>query len=201
MKSPIKKSIPLRKLVGTAVLSALATVLMMLSFGLPFVPVFLKWDFSELPALLASFAYGPVYGVFVCLVKNLINAFFSSTMGIGELSNFLLGSMFVFISGIIYKKHHSFKGAVAGSLIGNTVMSFWGVFTNYCIIYPLFGIVLHYSSEAILGMYQAIYPGLTSMITALLLVNVPFTFVKGLFSVIITFLIYKRISPLLKGKK
>ena len=80
------------KIAVTAILSAAATVLMFLSFPIPFlIPPFIKMDFSELPALLAAFSLGPVSGVMVCLVKNLINLLFTTTSGVGELCNFLLG--------------------------------------------------------------------------------------------------------------
>ncbi|MBE7056889.1 MAG: ECF transporter S component [Ruminococcaceae bacterium] len=199
MNPHIKKSIPVRKLVVTAMLAALSSVLMMLSFSVPFVPSFLKLDFSELPALLASFTFGPVYGILVCLVKNLVNVFFTTTGGIGELANFLLGTLFVLPAGLIYKQHRTLKGAVTGALVGNTAMAIISLPVNYFLTYPIYMKFL--SEEAILGMYKAIYPGTDTLIEALTIFNIPFTFVKGLFSVIITFLIYKRISPLLKGRK
>ena len=88
-----------RNIAVTAMLSALATVLMFVSFGLPILPSYLKLDFSEMPALLASFALGPVYGAVVCLVKNLINLSATTTGGIGELCNFLIGVLFVVPAG------------------------------------------------------------------------------------------------------
>ena len=93
----------IRELTVTAMLAAVATVLMFLDFSLPmFIPGFVKMDVSELPALLASFSLGPVYGVAVCLIKNLLNLIFhGSTGGIGELCNFLLGAAFVATAGII----------------------------------------------------------------------------------------------------
>ena len=107
-----------RSMVGTAMLGALATVLMFFSFNVPLMPSFIKMDLSELPALIASFAYGPVYGVAVCFIKNIINVFASSTGGVGELSNFILGTLFVFPAGFIYRKMKSRKGALLGALTG-----------------------------------------------------------------------------------
>ena len=85
-----KRRFPVRKLTMTAMLGAVATVLMYLSFSVPLMPSFIKLDLSELPALIASFALGPVCGVVVCLIKNLINLCFTTTGGVGELSNFLV---------------------------------------------------------------------------------------------------------------
>ena len=93
----------LRTLTVTGILSALGAVLMVLEFPVPFMPSFVKFDFSELPALLATFSMGPVSGVAVCLVKNLNHLPFTSTGGVGELCNFLLGICFVLPAGILYR--------------------------------------------------------------------------------------------------
>ena len=87
-----KKKVSMRKLTGTAMLSAIAYVLMFLDFSVPFMPSFIKMDLSELPALIGSFAYGPVAGVIICLIKNVLHLFITTTGGVGELSNFLLGA-------------------------------------------------------------------------------------------------------------
>ena len=126
-----------RKMVMTAMLAAVSSVLMFFSFNVPLMPGFIKMDFSELPALIASFALGPVSGVAVCLVKNLVNLFFTTTGGVGELSNFLLGSLFVAPAGIVYRKIKGRKGALVGSLIGAAAMAVCSVFSNYYVVYPI----------------------------------------------------------------
>jgi len=183
------------------ILSAVAAVLMyfpVLKF--PFMPSFLTLDFAEFPALLASFAMGPVSGVLVCLIKNLIHLPTSSTGFVGELSNFLLGCFFVIPAGLIYKNKKTFKRAVFASIIGSVSMAFFGFFTNLFITYPLYYKILAPES-VILGMYKKILSIVESIPEALLIFNVPFTLFKGLCSVLIVFLIYKRISKLLKIKK
>jgi len=178
-------------------LSALSTVLMFLSFNVPLMPSFIKMDFSELPALIASFTLGPVSGIMVCLVKNLINVMNTTTGGVGELSNFVLGAAFVAPAGLFYKHMKGRKGALIGSLIGAAAMAIISVFSNYFVVYPIYTNFM--PMEAILGMYQIIYAGVDSLLEALVLFNLPFTFIKGLCSVAITFAIYKRISPIIKG--
>lgn len=197
MNPNFKKLIPIRKLVVTAMMSAIATVLMMLSFSVPLVPSFLKLDFSELPALITAYAFGPLYGVLVCLIKNLVNLFFSTTMGVGEFCNFLLGTCFVLPAGLIYKKSRNFKGAIIGAIVGTTSMAILSLPLNYFLTYPIY--MKFMPEEVILGMYQAILPSIKSLQQALTIFNIPFTFVKGFFNVIITFLIYNHISPILKG--
>ncbi|MGN1051211.1 MAG: ECF transporter S component, partial [Acutalibacteraceae bacterium] len=88
------------KLVVTALFSAVAIVLQYLEVSIPIVPSFLKLDFSDLPELLGAFAMGPTYGVLICLVKNLVHLLFTSSFGVGELSNFLLGAVFAFTAGV-----------------------------------------------------------------------------------------------------
>ena len=109
-KEKILSPMQMRRITGTAMLSAVAAGLMFIDFSVPFMPSFIKMDISELPALLSGFAYGPLYGVAVCLVKNLFNLIFhGSTGGAGELCNFLLGVFFVVPASIIYKKIKSRK--------------------------------------------------------------------------------------------
>ncbi len=193
-----RKRITLRYITATAVLSALSTVLMMLSFSVPFMPSFLKLDFSELPALIASFSMGPVSGVLVCLIKNLLNLPFSTTGGVGELCNFLLGACFVLPAGLIYRFRKNRRTALLAALFGAMAMAFASLPLNYFISYPMYMKFL--PLEQIIGMYQAIFPGVNGLFQCLLIFNVPFTFLKGLLDTILTFLVYKRISPLIHGR-
>ncbi len=189
----------IKALALTAVMGALGTVLMLLEFSIPVMPAFVKLDFSELPALIASFAYGPAYGVLVCLIKNLLHIFFGSTMCVGEASNFILGAIFAGTAGIIYRKMKSKKGALISCTAGAAAMAVISIFTNYFVVYPLFSLVLGMPQEAILGMYQAILPSTDNLFEALVIFNLPFNFFKGMADTIMCFLIYKRISPLLKS--
>ena len=186
-----------RKLTGTAMLSAIAYALMFLDFSVPFMPSFIKMDLSELPALIGSFAYGPAAGVIICLIKNLIHLTISSTYGVGELSNFLLGASFVLVAGFIYKWKKTRKSALIGSVAGALTMAVVSIFSNYYLVYPIYYNFM--DKDTILAAYQVIFSGVGSIMECLIVFNAPFTFVKGIFSVIITFLIYKRLSPILKG--
>ena len=194
-----KRRVNVRKITMTAILGAMASVLMFLSFGVPLMPSFIKLDFSELPALIASFALGPISGIVVCLVKNLVNLMFSTTGGVGELSNFILGVCFVAPAGMIYKKMNNRKGALIGSLCGAVSMAVLSAFSNYFIVYPIY--MQFMPLEAIMGMYQMINPRVETLWQALWVFNVPFTFIKGLLNMIISFAVYKHISPFLKGDK
>lgn len=186
-----------RTITLTGLFGALSAVLMMISFNVPLMPSFIKMDFSELPALIAAFAMGPLSGAMACLVKNLINVMFSTTGGVGEFSNFILGCAFVIPAGLIYKRNKSKRSALIGSLVGAVFMAVFSVFSNYFIVYPVYSMFM--PIEAIIGMYHEIYPGINNLLQALIIFNMPFTFIKGLCSIIITFAIYKHISPIIKG--
>lgn len=191
------KKMNVRTITMTGLFGALSAVLMMFSFNVPLMPSFIKMDFSELPALIAAFAMGPLSGAMVCLVKNLINVMFSTTGGVGEFSNFVLGCAFVIPAGVIYKKNKNKRSALIGSLAGAVFMAVFSVFSNYFVVYPVYSMFM--PMDAIVGMYQKIYPGIDNLLQALIIFNMPFTFIKGLFSILITFVIYKHISPIIKG--
>ena len=106
-----------------AMLSAVAAVLQFVEFSIPIMPSFIKLDISDLPALLGTFSLGPVYGVAIQLVKNLLHLPFGSSAGVGELSNFILGAIFVFAAGMVYKRKKSRKSALTGSVIGAAFLS------------------------------------------------------------------------------
>ena len=174
-----------------------------------------RMDVSDLPELLAAFALGPVYGAAVCLGKNLLHIIIKGTSsgGVGELCNFLLGVFFVVPAGAIYQamkpkdtagmsrqdiKKQGLKAAIIGSLAGAVLMAVCSVPLNYFLTYPIYTKFM--PMEAIIGMYQVILPSVKGLLQCLIIFNMPFTFVKGLLDVVICFLIYKPLCPILHGK-
>ena len=183
----------------TAMLAAVSFILQYIEISIPIMPAFIKFDFSDLPALLGSFAMGPVCGVLICLVKNVLHLAFSNSMFVGELSNFILGAVFVAVAGGIYKKKRTKTGALVGGIIGALVLGAFSVVSNYFLVYPVYYKVM--PQEVILNMYQAILPSMKTIFQSLVCFNLPFTIVKGLIAVVICMLIYKPLSPILKGKQ
>ena len=182
-----------------AMLSAVAFILMFIEFPIPMlIPAFIKMDFSDLPALLGAFALGPVYGVIISFMKNLLHIVIkgTSTACVGELSNFILGAIFSAVAGYIYKHHKSRKTAIIGAVAGAVAMGVLSVPSNYFVVYPAYVQFYHMPLEAILGMYQAILPSADSLIKCLILFNLPFTLVKGLLDAVLCMLIYKPLSPM-----
>lgn len=190
-----------RKLVGTAMLSAVGAILMYIGIKLPFMPSFITLDMADLPALIGSFAYGPARGAVICVLKNLLHLLIqgSQTGGVGEISNALLGIFFVVPAGLIYSKMKTKKGAFIGALVGAVAMAIMSIFSNYYFVYPVYTNFM--PMEAIIAAYSAINPKVTNLWQALIMFNMPFTFMKGMISLAISMLIYKPLSPILKGKR
>ena len=203
-----------RKLVMTAMLSAVSFILMFLEFPIPFIiPSFVKMDISELPALIGTFSMGPVSGVVICVLKNILHIVINGTSSAyaGEICNCLLGIAFVVPAGILYNKikntsdpqqakKQGRKAALIGCLVGAAVMAVLSVPVNYFITYPAYVKFYGLPLDAIIAMYQELIPSVDNLVECLVIFNMPFTFLKGILDCIITFLIYKRISVFIKGK-
>lgn len=187
-----------RYIACVAILSAVSTLLMYLEFAIPaIIPNFVKMDFSELPALIASFALGPCAGVIICLVKNLFHLIGTTTGGVGELANFLIGAVFVFTAGIIYKYKKTRLGAVIGVVAGAIVMGLLSFPINVFITYPVYYNFM--PKDVIISMYQVLLPSVDSIEKCLIIFNAPFTSLKGFLNAILTFFIYKPLSFIIKG--
>jgi len=195
--TPKKKVLTTRVMAGVAMLSALAFVLQYLEFPIPIMPGFIKFDFSDLPALIGAFAYGPIAGIIIEFIKNLLHCAVSQSATVGELSNFILGAVFAATAGFIYAHNKTKKTAIIGGLIGSIVMGLISIPSNYFVVYPFYYNFM--PEEAVLGAYQAIMPSAKSIIQCLLIFNLPFTIIKGLISVAISVPIYKPLSRILKG--
>lgn len=193
-----KSKVNIRLLVGTGMLSGLAFVLQYLEFPIPIMPFFIRFDFSDLPALIGAFAYGPLAGVIVEFIKNLLHCTVTQSFTVGELSNFILGAVFTGTAGLIYKKNKTKKGAIIGAIVSSVIIGIISFPSNLFIVYPAYEKFTPINE--IMDAYSKLLPSVGKLWQALLIFNVPFTIVKGLISTLITVLIYKRLSPVLKGR-
>ena len=188
------------KLTVTAMLSTVAFLLMFIEFPVPaLIPAFVKLDISDLPELLAAFSLGPLYGVLVTFLKNLLFVILHGTSSayVGELFNFIMGAVFSFSAGFLYQRNKSRTGALLGAVVGALLMAALSVPLNYFVVYPAYVVCYKLPLDAIVGMYQAIRPSTDGLLECLLVFNMPFTFFKGVLDVALCFLIYKPLSPLL----
>ena len=177
------------------ILGAIAYILMWIEFPIPIMPSFIKFDFSDFPALLAAFAMGPIAGITVELIKNVLHAFSSGSFGVGELSNFILGASFVAVAGFFYQRNKTRRNAIFASVLGAIVMALISYPSNLFVVYPFYYNFM--PKETVLSMYQLILPSVHSIEESLLLFNVPFTFVKGILDVMFCLTLYKPLSPVL----
>ena len=190
----------------TGIMAALSTILRMLEFPLLFMaPEFLKFDFSDLPALITAFAAGPLYGVIVEAIKNIIMLPMTKTQYVGELANFLVGGIFVFSAGFLYKLKQTRKGALIGMISGTLIMSAAASFLNYFLLIPFFAelyikdpIDTKVKIDIIVSLFTKIFPFIKDLFGAILFSIIPFNLLKGFVISFITFLVYKRISAILK---
>ncbi|MCU6762639.1 Riboflavin ECF transporter S component RibU [uncultured Roseburia sp.] len=191
-----KKKVSIHTMAVVAILSAIAYILMFMEFSVPLMPGFIKMDLSDLPALIGTFATGPVGGILIALIKNLLHLTVTSTAGVGELSNFILNVIFILPAGLLYKYKKTKASACGGAVLGAVAMALVSVVSNYFIVYPVYYNFM--PEDTILAAYQAIFPGVDSILQSLIVFNMPFTFVKAMISVVVTVLIYKRLVPVLQ---
>ena len=182
----------------TAILSAMAGVLMLLEIPLFFAPSFYKLDLSELPVLICTFYLGPVAGVVSELLKVTLRLFFkpTSTFFVGEFANFAVGCSFVLPASIVYHSQPSRQRAALGLVVGTLVMTVFGSAFNAIYLLPKFA-ALFGGMDKIIKVSQAVNSSITSVSTLVLFAVVPFNLLKGVLVSLLTMLLYKRVSPLL----
>ena len=193
-----------RKLVEIGMLGAIATVLMLFEFPIPFIaPPFYELDFSEVPVLVGAFALGPMAGATIELVKILINLLINGTATafVGEIGNYLLGCSFIIPAALIYKNRKTKKNALIAMLIGTIVMTVFGCFLNAYVLLPTYATAFGMPIDAIVGMGSAINANINDVMTFVIIAVAPFNIIKGIVVSVITLLIYKHISPILKGNR
>lgn len=189
-----------RKIVVIGVFSAMAAVLMVLEIPVPFAPSFYAIDFSELPALIGAFAYGPVAGVMIEFCKIVIKIFLkpSTTAFVGELANFIISCMLVLPASLIYLQRKSRKRAVIGTAAGTLIMTAFGTFFNAVYLLPKFSQLYGMPLDSIIALGTAIHPSIHDVTGLVMLCVAPLNLLKGTLVSALTVLIYKKLSPILK---
>lgn len=184
-------------LVKMSVLGGISYVLMFVQFPLPIFPGFLKIDLADVPSLIGGFALGPVAGILIQFIKNLLHFLTkTSTGGVGELSNFIIGTAYVVPAAMIYHMKKDKTHAVIGTLVGTVVMSTVGALSNTYLIIPFYAKIM--PIDAIVKMGTVINNKIVDVPTLVLYGVTPFNVFKGLLIAFVTLMIYKKISPILK---
>lgn len=189
-----------RKITLIGVFSAVAFLLMLLEFPVPFAPSFYELDFSEIPALVGTFAFGPVAGVMIEFCKILLKLVFkgTTTAFVGDLANFVIGCSFILPASILYLNKKTKKTAVIGSVTGTVCMTVFGTAFNAVYLLPKFAQLYGMPLDAIVGMGTAINPAIDSVATLVIFAVAPLNILKGGSVSLATMLIYKKLSPILK---
>lgn len=195
-----------RKIAVIGMFSAISTILMLFEFPLPFAPNFYELDFSELPILIGAFAYGPAAGVMMEFIKILLKLFIkgTSTAFVGDLANFVVGCSLILPAAVIYAFRKNKKTAVIACVVGTLVMTVFGTAFNAIYLLPAFSKMFHMPMEDILAAGRALNPLMTkdSIVSFVVACVAPMNLIKGSSVSIVTLLVYKPLSPILKsGRK
>ena len=195
-----RKTVSAKLIARVGVLGAIAALLFLIP-GIPIVPPIYKLDFSTVPVLLGGFSLGYVPGLLILLIKDLVRLTNSSSMGVGELADFLASAAMMLTAVAIYRRHHSRRGALIGLIAGTAVMTAAAALINYYIVIPFYVAAMNMPAEAIVSMIGKVIPAVDSLPKLIAFATTPFNLLKGVVLSVITFLLYKRLSPLLKGEK
>lgn len=193
-----KKTLSVQYLTRIAVLTALSSILFMIS--IPIV-AFYSLDLSNLPVLLGAFSMGPIPGLIILGLKSLIGCLTSSTMYVGELADFIMGAAFVLPAALIYQRNKSRKGALIGMITGTVALILAGCLTNAYLLIPFYMKAFGMPMEAIIGMCAQALPFVDTELKVILFVTAPFNLLKGVVLCVLTYMIYKPLSPLLHVRK
>ncbi|MGI6177150.1 MAG: ECF transporter S component [Eubacterium sp.] len=194
-----RKTLDLRSVILIAMFGAVSMVLMYFDFATPIAPGFIKFDFADLPAMLATFMLGPVQGLIVCALKLALKLLIkgSETAFVGEAANFICGACYMLPAALIYHFKKGKKWAAISLVVGTLSVTVCSVFMNTYVMFPLFSKLYGMPMEAIIGAGTALNPHITDMTTMMLYSVVPFNLVKYGIVSFLTFILYKRMKRLL----
>lgn len=191
----------LRNMVKVGILAAMSFILMFVQFPIPVAPPFMKVDLADVPALIGGFSMGPIYGVLIQLIKNILNLSKTSTYGVGEISNFVVGGLFVFVSSSIYKKNKTKKNATIAMICGMLIMTLAATLSNAFIIFPLYGKAMGVDMNAFVAIAHKTNTLVKSYFTMMIFAIVPFNLIKGFIEILVTKLLYKHVSSILHDRR
>lgn len=189
----------LKTITKIAVLSAISVIIMLLEIPLPFAPSFYKLDLSEIVVMIGAFAMGVVPGIFIELIKVLLNLLINGTItaGIGELANFVIGCSYIVPAALIYRHRKTLKTAILGMSVGTVSITIVGSLMNLFVLLPAYAALANIPFDTLVGMGTAVNPAITDVTTLVLFATAPFNLLKGVVCSVIVLLLYKRISPIL----
>ena len=197
------QKVNVKKMVLTAVLGAMAFILHLLRFPLPFMPPFMDYDTSGIPEIIGAFTMGPVSGVTIILLKNLLKLFIQGTGSAftGELQNVMLSCAYILPACFIFKRGETRKSALIGTIVGTVVCAVTAIFTNMYIIIPFYAKAFGFTMDQVIAGTQAVNKYVTSPAMFIALGIVPFNLIKGGITTVLTFVAYPVLMRATKGGK
>ncbi|MBR5666957.1 MAG: ECF transporter S component [Lachnospiraceae bacterium] len=191
------------KIALIGIFSAISFVLMLFEFPLPMIaPPSYKMGFSELPIMIGAFALGPVAGIIIDAVKVLLNLLIQGTQtgGVGEFASFVIGAAYVLPAALIYSHRKTKKNAVIGLSVSLFTVVVVGSLMNAFVLLPMYiQLYFHGDKSILIAMGTEVHAQITDITTFVLLAVAPFNLIKYGAISIITMLIYKHISRVLKN--
>lgn len=190
-----------KRLVLTALLGAISTLLMILEFPIPLVPPFIKMDFSELPVILGGFILGPADGALVALIKIVLRILIrgTDTAFIGELANLTYSLGYMLPAVLIYQKLRTKKGAAISLITGTVITSIIAVAMNIFVIFPLYAKLMGLDIATIVSMGANSNPLVKNLTGLMIFAILPFNLFKYSITSVISFLLYKKLSTAIKN--
>ena len=200
-KGDTERILSTKKITMIGVFSAISAIMMLFEFPVPFAPPFYELDFSEIPALIGGFAFGPVAGVMIEFCKILLKLLMKSTSTafVGDLANFLVGCSFVLPASIIYMFKKTKKNAIVASVAGVVILTVFGTMFNAIYLIPAFSKLYGLPIEQIIAMGTKVNEKINSLTTLVVFAVAPLNLLKGTSVSLVTILIYKKLSPILKA--
>ncbi|MTT30514.1 ECF transporter S component [Terrilactibacillus sp. BCM23-1] len=195
------KNTSLKKMIFMALLSTIGYLMMTIAFPLPLLPVFLTLDFSDIPALIGTILFGPVSGIVIEGIKNLIHYILNGTptvVPVGEVANFVTGSILIVVFNLIFKKSRTTRSLTIGMLFGTILMTILMTIANYYIIFPSYALFLGLSIDSAVAMAHSANHTIHNLFTLVILGVAPFNIVKGMILTIIMIPLYIRLKSYFK---
>ena len=196
----MKKELTVKNIATIAIMGVLGALLMLFDFPIAIAPNFYKMDLSDLPCLIGAFALGPVPAFFMEVIKIVVKLLLkpTSTAFVGELAAFIISTTYVVIAGAIYRKNKTKKNAIMAMAISTVVMSIVATIANYLFIIPFYVKLYNIPLDVIISMGKAIFPIISDKLGFVLCCVLPFNLIKACIVDLVTFVVYKHISPILK---
>ena len=201
LKSRDDARMKVKKIAFIGLMGAVSAVLMLFRFPIPFMPPFLSFDLSGLMEMLGGFMFGPMAAACIIVVKILLQLVMqgSFSLGTGELQNLILSCSYVLPALIIYHRNKTKKMAITGMAVSTLFVSVMAVFTNLYLIIPFYVKLFGMSMDDIITMCRTVNPAMKNVTSMAVFGLLPFNLIKYGVTSLVTFIVYKRLSRVIKG--